>query len=249
MEFYRYRVGRWYETHWSRRRHDQRAVSHRKRDQQWVGQRNCRIVARSSRCQCQQSMAGIPQIAMTQDCRGPMLSRRQTWRGWIAFTAVVAAAGCGGTDGTAPATASAIALVSGNHQTGTVGQLLGQPLIVRVTDKNGAGVSGVAVSWAITAGSGALSAASSQTDAQGQTQVSWTLGTSAGSEKDTAFASVGGVNGTALFGATASPGPPALLTMASGDGQTGLVGQTLAQAVVVAASDQYGNVTSGVSVA
>ena len=178
-----------------------------------------------------------------------MLSRRQIWRGWIAFTAMVAAAGCSGSDGTAPATASAIALVSGNHQTGTVGQLLGQPLIVRVTDKNGAGVSGVAVSWGITAGGGALSAASSQTDAQGQTQVSWTLGTAAGSGKDSATASVSGVFGTAVFAASANPGPAAQLTKVSGDGQTGGLGQALAQPVVVAASDQYGNLTSGVPVA
>lgn len=134
-----------------------------------------------------------------------MLSRRLTWREWIAFTAMVAAAGCGGTDGTAPATASAIALVSGNHQTGTVGQLLGQPVIVRVTDKNGAGVSGVAVSWAITAGGGALSAASVTTNAQGYASVTWTLGSGAGSNNDSAQASAPGLSGSPVsFSASAS---------------------------------------------
>lgn len=174
---------------------------------------------------------------------------RPSWLGKISIAATVAAAGCGGKDGTAPRTPSALAPISGSHQTGTVGQPLAQPLIVAVTDKSGGGVAGVTVSWAIKAGGGALSGTSTPTDAQGQTQVSWTLGTSPGSEADSATASVSGLSGIAVFAASANPGPAAQLTKVSGDSQAGGVGQPLSQPVVVVTTDQYGNLTSGVSVA
>jgi hypothetical protein len=133
---------------------------------------------------------------------------RPFWRSSLTIAAMSAAVGCSGNDGTAPPTASAIALVSGDHQTGTVGQALAQPLVVRVTDKNGASVSGVGVSWAITAGGGGVSVASVTTDAQGHASVTWTLGPSAGSNNNSAQASAQGLSGSpvtfAASGSTAS---------------------------------------------
>ena len=194
------------------------------------------------------SVSLVPGCQQTYRHRRNMVLRPSR-RSSITIGVAIAAVSCGGKDGTSPSTPSVLTPVSGSHQTGTVGQPLAQPLVVAVTDKSGARVVGVTVSWAIKAGGGALSGTSTQTDAQGQTQVVWTLGTTPGSETDSATASVSGLSGIAVFTASASPGPAAQLTKVSGDGQTGGVGQTLDQPVVVAASDQYGNPTSGVSVA
>jgi hypothetical protein len=123
----------------------------------------------------------------------------------LSIAAIAAAVGCSGKDGTAPPTASAIALVSGDHQTGAVRQALTQPLVVRVSDKNDAGVAGIAVSWAITAGGGSVTAASVMTDDQGQAAVTWMLGPSAGANNDSAQASAPGLTGSPVrFTATAS---------------------------------------------
>ena len=54
------------------------------------------------------------------------------------------------------------------------------PFVVQVTDTFGNPVSGIVVLWAITGGNGALSAPSSTTDANGQAQVTLTLGATPG---------------------------------------------------------------------
>src|SRR5689334_6505293 len=79
-----------------------------------------------------------------------------------------------------------IEYISGNGQTGNVGGTLAQPLLVKVTSGSGGGVAGVAVTWAVTAGGGMLSATTTATDARGNASVSWTLGTVAGSRSNTA---------------------------------------------------------------
>ena len=72
---------------------------------------------------------------------------------------------------------TAVAVASGDAQTGKTLELLNDPLVVRVTDAQGASVSGAVVSWSITQGSGTLSAASSTSDAQGQASITFTPGT------------------------------------------------------------------------
>ncbi|HVH08849.1 MAG TPA: hypothetical protein VM736_03555, partial [Gemmatimonadales bacterium] len=70
-------------------------------------------------------------------------------------------------DTTSPLPApSAIALVSGNNQSGAVGQALPQPLVVKVTTASGSAAPGVSVSFVAGAGGGHLSAAAAPTDAQ-----------------------------------------------------------------------------------
>ena len=125
-----------------------------------------------------------------------MVAQRFSWRGSFTIAAVAAAASCGGKDSTAPPTASAIALVAGDGQIGTVGLQLPQPLVVAVTDKSGAGVAGVAVAWTVTAGGGSISAGSVTTNAQGRASVSWTLGPSVGASNDSVQALVQGLTGS-----------------------------------------------------
>ena len=171
-------------------------------------------------------------------------------RRWLTLAVVTAAASCGGSGSTGPSNAptpAAIDVVAGDKQTGTVGQTLPQPLVIKVTDRSGAAVAGSTVSWTVSTGGGSVSAASNQTDAQGQAQVTWTLGHAAGANNNTAVARAGVL--TAAFAASANAGQPAQLSITGGNGQTGLVVQPLPQPLVVAVGDQYGNANVNVSVA
>ena len=67
-----------------------------------------------------------------------------------------------------------IAIVSGDGQTGPVGQPLADDLAVRVTDRNGNIVVNALVVWL--PGSGTVSAASSRTDVNGIATISWSPG-------------------------------------------------------------------------
>ncbi|MGH7671582.1 MAG: S8 family serine peptidase, partial [Gemmatimonadales bacterium] len=157
--------------------------------------------------------------------------------------------GCETGAGPSQPTPTAIALVSGNVQAGTVGQALPQPLVVRVTSSAGAGVPGVAVSWATTAGGGTLSATTATADANGQASVTWTLGTTAGTNNNTATASVSGLAGSPVtFTATGTPASASQLVSVSGDAQAAEVAQSVPQPLVVAVRDQYGNGITGIAV-
>jgi hypothetical protein len=70
--------------------------------------------------------------------------------------------------------------VSGNGQSGTAGQRLASPFMVKVTDAGGSPVSGVSVTFAVVSGGGTLSAANVSTDSQGLASSLLTLGATAG---------------------------------------------------------------------
>jgi hypothetical protein len=92
-------------------------------------------------------------------------------------------------------------LVSGNNQSAPPNQALSQPLVVRLEDDNGNGVSSRAVSWVIGSGGGSVSATTSSTGDNGEAQVRWTLGPTSG--VNTLNAVVSGV-GFVTFRALAS---------------------------------------------
>jgi TolB protein len=169
----------------------------------------------------------------------------------LASMPAVAVVACGGKESTAPPgpTSSAIALVAGDNQTGVVGEALAQPLVVKVTDPAGAGAAGVTVTWLVTAGGGSLSTMSTQTDTRGQAQVTWTLGTRAGTNSDATSAGVSGSSGTSVrFVASARPAPPAKLSIVSGNPQAGFVAEPLAPPPSVQGSDRFGNAVPAVTV-
>ena len=96
---------------------------------------------------------------------------------------------------------TAIALLSGNDQSGVVGHSV-DPFVVKVTDTEGKSSSGVAVEFAITFGGGSLSASQVVTDAQGQASTILTLGPEPGTNTITATAE--GLTGSPItFTATA----------------------------------------------
>jgi Domain of unknown function (DUF1929)/Glyoxal oxidase N-terminus/Bacterial Ig-like domain (group 1) len=88
---------------------------------------------------------------------------------------------------TATTVATLIEKVSGDPQTGPVGAVLEDPLVVRVTDASGSAVQGVTINWSLTGG-GSLSEASTQTGADGQASVTRTLGGTAGPQTTVATA-------------------------------------------------------------
>lgn len=94
----------------------------------------------------------------------------------------------------APGAPHALAMVSGDNQTGVPLQPLPLPLVVRVTDRFGNGVSGVTVTWSVEGGRGELSGEESTTNTAGEAQVTWSLGISLGAQR--ARATVEGLDGS-----------------------------------------------------
>jgi alpha-tubulin suppressor-like RCC1 family protein len=118
--------------------------------------------------------------------------------------------GCDSSPTPPPAPPAAVVIVSGNEQLGTVVTALPQPLVVRVVDADGQPLPGVSVTWAAGAESGAVSPATTMTDASGVARADWTLGTKA--KVVSASATVAGL-APATFSAQAAPGPAAALTV------------------------------------
>ena len=158
--------------------------------------------------------------------------------------------GCGGDGGpTSPPVPSAIALVSGGSQTGTAGQPLALPLVVKVTTASGAAAPGATVAFAARPGSGSLSATSVRTDAKGQASVTWTIGPRAGSNVDTATATASALTGSPVtFVASATAGAAAQLVAAGGNNQTAPAATALPAPLTARVSDAHGNPVAGVSV-
>lgn len=156
-------------------------------------------------------------------------------RAGILFTALLLAA-CG--DSTGSSRPAAVGIVSGNGQGGTVASLVPNPLVVRVTNAGGSPVQGVTVSWAVTAGGGSLTAASSVTGADGQAQVQWLLGTR--TEAQTVTATVEGL-APAVFTITPAPGPFERVTLSPDS--TEVAGVNQSATFRASFSDSYGNAT------
>lgn len=110
-------------------------------------------------------------------------------------------------------TVGVIEVDGGNDQSGVAGTTLGVPLVVWVgppyPDALSANpVQGVEVVWEVVSGGGALSRATSITDASGRARVSWTVGATPGSGNQVVRASVAGLAGSPVtFTASATAGP------------------------------------------
>ena len=94
--------------------------------------------------------------------------------------------------------------VCGDDQEDAVGILLDEPLVVFVSDEDGAAMAGVVVSFAVTAGGGTLSAATTTTDANGRAASRLTLGSQPGT--NTVLATVEGLE-SVTFTATGQEDP------------------------------------------
>jgi hypothetical protein len=168
--------------------------------------------------------ATVSLTATVQDQHGRLMTNAPlTWRSAntaiasVSAVGVVTAVANGTTDiiataGTVESRASitvaqaphAFAAVSGDHQTGSPGTVLAQPLVVRVSDRLGHGVAGVAVSFRIASGGGSIDPGSAITSTTGEVQAIWTLGADTGTQQVRAAAS--GFD-TVTFTATAETAP------------------------------------------
>lgn len=135
-----------------------------------------------------------------------------------------------------------IQIISGNNQSGQVGQNLASNLVVKVVNVANAPVPGVAVTFSVSSGGGQImSAQPVVTNSNGEASCIVRLGGTIGSNLQSYTASMAtGSSKTALFTATATFGAPAELaftTQPSG-GNTGTLFSTQP---VVELRDSYGN--------
>ncbi len=133
---------------------------------------------------------------------------------------------------------------SGNNQTAPPHAPLA-PLVVKVGDAHAFGVPGVTVNFTDNGAGGTFVAASVVTDANGKASAQYTMGPKTGKIKITA--SSAGLKSVG-FTETAAIGPAAIVSVTSGNNQSGTVGTKLAGALTVIVTDSYSNPVSGVSV-
>lgn len=140
--------------------------------------------------------------------------------------------------------------ISGDLQLSNVATPLSEPLEVEVTDAEGAIVAGQAVTFAITRGDGFLThplllpphqTGTVLTDNAGRARMTVGLGTEAGIGHHRISVKVDGGLEPVEFIATAMAGSPYQVLALSGHQQHGVIGQPLAEPVVVAVFDVNGN--------
>jgi hypothetical protein len=162
---------------------------------------------------------------------------------------VLAAAACSGhSDVDAPVPAN-IQAVAGIDQSGTVGTALSDSLTVLVTDADGNGVHGVAVTWSVLSGGGQISPTTSTTNDDGLAAAQFTLGSTEGDQQ--AQAQVSELAGSpVVFTAHGHVEPlvAANLEIVSGNGQSAGVGRPLPDSLRVRVTDAAGHAVPGVLV-
>jgi hypothetical protein len=146
----------------------------------------------------------------------------------------------------------ALTKVDGDLQTGTVGEQLPAPLIVRVLTEREQPAAGRKVAFVLTTDSaaGQVSPDTAVTNEQGEAMAHWVLGTAPGDHVVTAQL-VGGEGGNqvAEFRAAAEAAAPAGISPASLQAQQGRRKSDVGSAPVVHIVDRYGNPVRDVSVA
>jgi hypothetical protein len=172
-----------------------------------------------------------------------------------AVLAVLLLSACGGgSDLLLPGTGepAAVTLLTGNGQNGRVGDALPQPLVAAVTDGAGRPVEGATVVFVLTdpAPGAALSPDTTTTAADGTAAAQVVLGTRPGTQAGEVLAlgGQGRATATATFSLNALPENASGITAVSGMDQSGQVGTTLANPLVVQITDAFGNPIAGVDV-
>ncbi|MDE3197388.1 MAG: hypothetical protein KGN84_13650, partial [Acidobacteriota bacterium] len=155
-----------------------------------------------------------------------------------------------------PVQTDVLNLVSGNNQTGTIGQSLPTPLTVQLLDQNGQPVAGQDIVFAVTgnngmvqaAGGTAAPAATAKTDASGKAQVTWVLGQRSGAGINTVQATTAVAMAPVDFNATGLTSGPTMIVVDSGNNQSGAVSQALAFPFVAVVTDAGNNRVANVPV-
>ena len=184
--------------------------------------------------------------------RAPHAAVRVARRSWLFLTLLIGAGtiSCG-SDASGPEAriASAIKLSSGDKQTGIAGSTLPNPISLAVLNTAGDPVFGAIVSFAVTAGGGAVGATLDTSDVAGRVSTVWTVGTKAGDSQTLTVTVLSATRANAsaippvVLAATAIAGPAVALE-ATPTTVSGRVGEPLTP-IAVTMRDQYGNRASG----
>lgn len=158
----------------------------------------------------------------------------------LAFTGLTA---CGETSVNLPLPPSRVDVVPGAVLSGGAGQLLPDPIEVRVFGSDNQTLPGAAVTFSASNG-GSVDPATATTDGNGLASTRWTLGQTPGQNVLTATA--GSVSATVT--ATGTAGPPASVSAVAGNNQSAPAGSVVPIAPSVRVLDASGNVVSGVAV-
>ena len=142
-------------------------------------------------------------------------------------------------------TAAAIAVVSGDAQSGTVATALTNPLVVKVTDAHGNAVAGAHVTWTVTTGSGTLTPPLAVTDSSGKAQTSFVFGATVGTYVVTASV---GTSISTTFHEIAAAGVAAVMTKTAGDTQTVAASSAVPVKPTVKITDASKNPVAGLPV-
>ena len=162
------------------------------------------------------------------------------------------AAGCNGEvvgGGQRPAE---VLVISGDLQTGTVGQELAQPLVVKVVDDAGRPVRDQLVNFRVIEGGGSVFAGSAITNKNGIAQERWTLGTVAGDTQRVEARAVDPGTGAALvfavFRAVGTAGTASSVTPVGASTRAGEAGEVVPDSLAVRVTDASGNPVGGAAV-
>jgi DNA-binding beta-propeller fold protein YncE len=137
-------------------------------------------------------------------------------------------------------TAYTISVVSGDGQTGVVGEAAPSAVVVLVQDQAGRSVPGAVVTFAVTAGGGSVEPAQVATASNGTaTATKWTLGQTAGAN----VLEVRVASALRTVAATGKPGPVSTMRFTSSDTILLDQGQSIAMPPLTI-TDAYGNATS-----
>ncbi len=142
-----------------------------------------------------------------------------------------------------PGPAAAVRPVSGDRQTGSVGQPLPQAIVLRAIDRHGNPVAGAVLRLLPAAGRPADNELS--TDSTGRAKVVWTLGRTAGLQRLTAR--LQGDTAETEITAVARPGKAVKLAFVDPP-VGGKAGRALPKPLVVQVTDSYGNPIAGQTV-
>jgi PKD repeat protein len=159
---------------------------------------------------------------------------------------------CGGENLTLPSEGrpAHIKIRDGNEQEGIVNSSLPKPLTVRVTDSQERPIQGVTVEFALDNPADGSITKSAVTDTDGVAGANITLGIRVGTITGDAWVSADNAptDLATEFVAKAYSADANVLSLITGDGQTGVVGSTLGAALVVQVTDGFGNPIPGTTV-
>ena len=142
-----------------------------------------------------------------------------------------------------------LSVVGGNGQTGTVGEQLTEPLVVKVAAEGGQPVSGRKVAFMVSGGTGSFDPDTAESNDEGQAVARWVLGTAPGAQSGQArLVTDLEAPPAAQFQASAVPAAPDTVRAMSPINQPGRRGEPLDSPLVVLALDRFGNPVPGVTV-